>query len=57
MVQAAFAYEPPPYDGAVTLFQAADTPDVYDYQPGWADVVKGELGSYTAAGRPLLDAG
>ncbi len=48
--QAAFAYEPPAYDGAVALFQPADTLDVYDYQPGWADVVKGELSNCTLPG-------
>jgi thioesterase domain-containing protein len=34
----------------VALFQPSDTLDVYDYQPGWTDVVKGELSSYTVPG-------
>jgi thioesterase domain-containing protein len=48
--QAAFAYEPPPYDGDVALFQPVDTLDVYDYRPGWTRVVKGELSSHTLPG-------
>jgi thioesterase domain-containing protein len=48
--QAAFAYEPPPYDGDVALFQPTDTLDVYDYRPGWTDLVQGQLRSYTLPG-------
>jgi thioesterase domain-containing protein len=48
--QAAFAYEPPPYDGDVALFQPADALDVCDYRPGWTGVVQGELSSYTLPG-------
>ncbi len=57
LYDAALAYDPQPYDGAVALFQPASRPTVYDFRPGWAEVVRGHFTAYevSATHWTLLD--
>jgi thioesterase domain-containing protein len=50
MEQAAYGYLPPPYDGAVALFQPAERLAVLDSRPGWSEVVRGPLDSFDIPG-------
>ncbi len=56
--RAALDYAPVPYDGDVTLFQPAERPDVFDYRPGWREVVRGTFTACDVPGthRTVLDA-
>ncbi|WP_293986685.1 amino acid adenylation domain-containing protein [Sphingomonas sp.] len=50
MELAAYDYFPGDYDGAVALFQPAERLAVLDSRPGWAEVVRGPLGSFDIPG-------
>ena len=54
---AAFAYDPPRYDGAVALFQPHDRPAVLDGGPGWARVAHGRFAALDITGghRTMLE--
>jgi thioesterase domain-containing protein len=55
--EAALDYVPQPYQGDVALFQPAARPDVLDYRPGWAEVVRGEFAAFDIPGahRTMLE--
>jgi amino acid adenylation domain-containing protein len=46
----AMNYEPRPYAGDMALFQPVERPDIYDYRPGWAELVQGELTAFDVPG-------
>jgi thioesterase domain-containing protein len=46
----ALRYEPKPLHARVALFQGQDRPSMFDYAPGWREVVKGEFLAYDVPG-------
>jgi hypothetical protein len=46
----AMNYEPLPYAGDTALFQPIERPTIFDYRPGWADTVRGELLAFDVPG-------
>jgi amino acid adenylation domain-containing protein len=46
----AMHYEPLPYPGDIALFQPIERPDIFDYRPGWEEIVTGTVTAYDVPG-------